>query len=151
MQKFPLYHRTAEWLRLAGPLEPTRSKPCLGRASWSRVPRTMSGRLLRISKEETPAPLWATCARAQPPTCKVLPDVQREPPVSQFGPTATSPGTGHHKEPGSVLSAPSLQVFRDAANIPWSLLFPRLNRPSSLSLSSSERCSGLLLIFAALH
>ena len=43
---------------------------------------------------------------------KVFPDVEREPPVFQFVPTASGPVTGHHwEEPGSTLFSPSLQVF----------------------------------------
>ena len=68
---------------------------------------------------------------------KVFPDVQREPPVFQVVPIASGPVAGHHwEEPGSVFFAPSWQVFISIDEIPLSLFFPRLNSPSSLSLSS---------------
>ncbi|KAK4826829.1 hypothetical protein QYF61_011637 [Mycteria americana] len=53
---------------------------------------------------ETPQPLWATCASACHPRSKtVFPDALREPPVLQFAPMASGPGTGHHwRDPGSV-------------------------------------------------
>ena len=45
-------------------------------------------------------------------TEKVLPDVQREPPVFQLVPVDSGSVTGHHqREPGSIFFAPSLQVF----------------------------------------
>ena len=75
--------------------------------------------------------------RGQPHSEKVFPDVQREPPLFQCVPGASGPVTGHHwKEPGSILFAPFLQVFISIEKTPLSLLFSRLNSPSSLSLSS---------------
>lgn len=61
-------------------------------------------------------------------------------------PIASCPDTGYHrKEPGSVLFALSLQVFVYVDSYPL-----ELNRPSSLSLSSQERCFMLSSIFMAL-
>lgn len=66
-----------------------------------------------------------------------LPDAQSELPVFQSVPIASCSGTGHHwREPGSVLFAPSLQLFMGTDKIPQSLLFSRLNSPGSLSLYS---------------
>jgi len=54
---------------------------------------------------------------------------------------ASCPGTGHHRaEPDSILFAPSLQTFIDTNEIPLSLLFFRISRPSSLSLTSLYCC-----------
>jgi len=56
---------------------------------------------------------------------KVFPDVQREPPVFLFVPTAAGPVTGHHwKEPGSVFFAPSLQVFAHVEDPPCAFSSP---------------------------
>jgi len=59
--------------------------------------------------------------------------------------------TGNHgKEAGSVLFAASFQLFtliRSSLN----LLFPRLDSPSSINLSSQESCSSPLNIFMAFH
>ena len=72
-------------------------------------------------------------------------------PAFQCVPTASRPVTGHHwEEPGSIFFTPSHQVFIHIDKIPLSLLFSRLSCPSSLSLSSCERCSSAL-IFVALH
>jgi len=66
---------------------------------------------------ETPPPLRETCASAH--RKKVFPDVQWEPPVFVFVPTASGPVTGHHwKEPGSVLFTSSVQVFAYIEKIP---------------------------------
>jgi len=48
-------------------LEVIWSNPCSNRDTQSRVLRTMSRWLLKISKKETLQPLWATCSRAQSP------------------------------------------------------------------------------------
>jgi len=87
---------------------------------------------------ETPQPLWGTCASAWSPSQqKSVPDVQREPPVFQFVPIASGPATGHHpEEPGTVLFAPSLQLFMHIDEMLLSLLFSRQNSPSFPSLSS---------------
>jgi len=76
---------------------------------------------------------------------KGFPDVQREPLVFWFLAIATGPVTGHHwEEPGSVLFAPSLQVFIQTDEILPSLLFSRLNSASSPSLSSHRDAPGPL-------
>jgi len=64
--------------------------------------------------------------------------VQRNPPVFHFVPTTSCPVTGHHwKAPGSVVLAPSLQVFIYIDKIP--------PEPSLLQAEESQ-LSHLLLI-----
>ena len=83
--------------------------------------RTMSRQFLKSPRMETSEPLWATCASAWSP--------------SQFLPIASGPVTGHHwKEPGSILFAPSLEIFIYIGKIPLCLLFSRLKQ-SQLSQS----------------
>lgn len=61
--------------------------------------------------------------------------------VSQVVSIASAPITGHHWiEAGSVLVAPSPQVFIDTSKMPLSLLFSRLCSSSPLSLLL-ETCS----------
>lgn len=45
------FHRTTKWLRLAGTPGDLWCHPCSDRNTQSRLPRTMSKRLLKISKE----------------------------------------------------------------------------------------------------
>jgi len=76
-------------------------------------------------------------ALGHPDSKKVFPDVQRAPPVLLFVPTASGPVPGHQcKEPGSILPAPSLQIFIHIDKLPLRLLLSRLNHPSSLTLPS---------------
>jgi len=80
---------------------------------------------------------------------EVLPHVQMELPLLQFVPVGPCPVAGHHwKELGPILLTPTLEIFLRSHR---SLLFSRLNKPSSLSLSSQERCSCPLIILTALH
>ena len=52
---------------------------------------------------------------------EVLPRVQLELPLLQFGPVAPCPVTGHHwKESGPVLLTPTLQIFRGISKGPLS-------------------------------
>ena len=74
---------------------------------------------------------------------KVFPDVQRESSVFWCVHTASGPPRHHWKVAGSVFSAPSLQEFIYIDEIPLSLLFSRLNSPSSLSLPSHEMLKSL--------
>lgn len=77
---------------------------------------------------------------------KVFAEVQRKP---QFVSTASCRGSGHHwKEPGPILSAPSLQLYIDVNEIPLGCFFSRLNRCRYLSLSW---CSSLFITLVALH
>ncbi|KAK4814559.1 hypothetical protein QYF61_023758 [Mycteria americana] len=55
-----------------------------------------------------------------------------------------------HRIPRGGRCPNSLSVFIHIGKMPPSLLFSRLNRPSSPSLSSWERCSGPLNVFEAL-
>ena len=72
----------------------------------------MMRHLLNISKKghklsRQPVPMFSHTHNK-----KVYPDVQREPPVLQFVPISSAPVPGHHrKEPDSILSAPSFQIF----------------------------------------
>jgi len=68
---------------------------------------------------------------------RVFPYIQMNPLRFQFVPVASGPATGHHwREPGCVSFALPLQIFVCVDKIHLSLLFSRLNSPSSLSLSS---------------
>lgn len=70
---------------------------------------------------------------------EVLLPVQMESTALQFVPIASYSGPGHHwKGPGSVTFALSLQVFTDIDEIPLTLLFSKMNSPSSLSLTVGE-------------
>lgn len=76
---------------------------------------------------------------------EVLPSVQREPPVVQFVPVASSPGTEHRcKGQGFIFTAPSLQVFIDI-EISLSLFFVGINSPNSLNFFSWERDSNFFI------
>ena len=56
---------------------------------------------------------------SHPHSEKKIPYVQRDPPVFPWVPIASCPVTGYHwKEPGSILFAPSLQVFVYIGKIP---------------------------------
>lgn len=67
---------------------------------------------------------------------EVFPDVQREPPVLQFGLISSRPVTGHlWKEPGSILFTDSFQVLYTLMCSLRSLPFSMLSIPSSVSLS----------------
>ena len=96
---------------------------------------TMSRRLLKISKEETPVSLVNFCTalslsqhRNASKCSKVI--------SVQVCAHRLFLGTGHHWEkPGSAFFTPSLQVFIGIDEIPLSLLFSRLNSPSSHGLT----------------
>ena len=56
---------------------------------------------------------------SHPYSKKAFPNVQKEPPVLQFVPIASGSVTGNQwKEPGSILFAPSIQVFIFINKIP---------------------------------
>lgn len=68
--------------------------------------------------------------------------------MCQFVPLASCPTSEHQwKEPVSVFFAPTLQVFLHMGEA------PSLSQaiPSSLGLSSQERCFNLFVIIVALH
>jgi len=88
-------HRITGWLRLEGSSGGHLAQPSSSRETPSRVPRTMSRWLWKISKEEIPQLLGSLCQCSVTYT-KVLLDVKRKPPVFQLVPKASCPGTGHH-------------------------------------------------------
>ena len=72
-------------------------------------------------------------------------------PCFGFCPLPLAPSLGiTEKCLGSIFFATSLQVFTHLNQILLSLLFSRLNNPSSLSLSLQERRSSPFIIFMAL-
>lgn len=76
---------------------------------------------------------------------KVCPDVQREPPGFEF----VSITSGLRKEPGSVLSAHSLQGFIQIDEVPLGLLQPESCQLSQ-TLIIGERVSSSSVIFVSL-
>ena len=87
-----------------------------------------------------------------PHSTELLPGVPRVLPVLHFVSIASCPVTVHHwTEPASVLFEPFLQVFIHINEISLSLLFSRLNSPSSHSLSTYERCSRPFTVLVALR
>lgn len=84
-----------------------------------------------------------------PHSRKVLPNVHREPLVFLSAPTASCSGTRHTplSRTWLCLFAFSLQAFTQIGKTPLSLLFCRLDSPSSLSLSSVEGFSSPFVIF----
>ena len=81
-----------------------------------------------------------------------LPHVQMELPMLQFVPVAPYPSLGTIEKSLAPSSwHPPLRYLKAFIRSPLSLLFCRLNKPSSLSLSSQERCFGPLIIFVALR
>lgn len=122
-------HRITAWLRLAetsGSIWSTQS----------RVPSPAARQLLETFEEKTPQPLENLFR------CLVILKAQKH--ISMFRhsvsvfhlvPMASCLGTGHHwKETGSILFAPSLQIFMDTDidEIPLSLLSSMLNSPKML-------------------
>lgn len=68
-----------------------------------------------------------------------------------FVPIASRSIPGHHwEELGSTFFTPSCQVFMHVDKISLSLPCSRLSNPSSLSLSSCDRCSKPLITLVAL-
>lgn len=106
------------------------------------MPRPKSRLLLKISKEEIPQPLSATCASAPAP-----PQQENVSPCSE----GTSYVTiyAHCLLSSSMLSAPFPYVFKDTDETPLSLLFSMLNSLSSLSLYPQDRCFSPFTIFMA--
>ena len=86
---------------------------------------------------ETPQPLWAIRSSTESPQSKeILPRSQVELPMYQFVSSASHPSGLHHQaEPASILLAPPFRNLYTLMISPPSHLFPRLNRPSPLSLS----------------
>lgn len=77
---------------------------------------------------------------------KVCPDVQREPPGFEL----VSITSGLRKEPGSVLSAHSLQGFIQIDEVPLSLLQPESCQLSQTLIYIGERVSSSSVIFVSL-
>jgi len=129
----------------------------VGRDPWSHLlqpplrqgwwPQATGRWLWSIPAEGGSGPPWAVTA-----WWKVSPGAPRAPPVFQCMPTAPGPGTGHRW--GSAHPSSSESPFRclhTLVGFPLSLLFSRLNSPSSLSVSSQERRSSPFIIFVALR
>lgn len=96
VQKVSQNHRITERLQLAGTSGSIQPNASSGRDTKSRVCRAMSRQLIKISKEDTPHPLWAACAHIK----EAFTDVQREPPLFYLVPVACgTPWT----QPGSIL------------------------------------------------
>lgn len=89
-------------------------------------------------------------ASGQPIQCchwhstEVLPGIEMEPPVSQYVPAVSCPGPGHQHP---LCTFPS-DIY--SVDIPPSPPFSRPLSPSSVSLSSQQRCSGPIITLAAL-
>jgi len=127
--------------------------PCSSRAIYSQSPRTMFRWLLSICKDgDSTTSLGNLCQCLATLTVKKCFLIFRQSLLCFiFVPIAFGPVTGHHwKAPGSILFAPSLQVFQHFDKIPLSLLFSRQNSLSSLSLSSQETCSTACITLVAL-
>lgn len=96
----------------------------------------MPRQLLKISKE-TPQPLWALTEPALCHNKEVLHVIQMVPLVFHFVLVPSCLVTeNHRKEPGSIVVAPSLQVFIDFDEILLTLIFSILKCPSALSPST---------------
>lgn len=115
--------RSTEWWRWRGTSGSIRPSRCSSRGTQSRGPRATSTQLLEISTEDTPQSLGSLCQ------CSAIctTDVQGEPPVFQFVPTASF--SWHW-----ALLCNLPQVFMHSDGNPLSL-FSRLSSPSSLSAS----------------
>ena len=84
------------------------------------------------------------------PVLHHLHSTEVQPAMFQLVPVVSCPGTRHQwKEPGFVFIAFTLQVWIRMRS-PLSLFIFRLKGPSSLSLSSHERCSCCFAILEAL-
>ena len=143
-------HRITEWLRLEdtsrGHLIPS---SCSSRGIQSRLFRTMSSQILNISKEGKSITFLGNLFH-----CSVTHTVKKHCLMFRGNLLSASlclwccPVTGHHwKDPGSIFTALSLQVFIHMDEILLSLLFFKLNR----FLSSWRRYSSHFRILVALQ
>lgn len=139
------------------PSDPLVHSPSSARASWSRLPRT-------VSSPWTP-PRWTLHhLSGKPVLChphnrKLFPDVQKKLPVFQFVPFTPCAAAGHHWKPGSVFRALSIQViFTHQQELPWAFSPPgwtvsallacphRKQLPVPLSSQCSPGCCQLPLL-----
>ena len=81
---------------------------------------------------------------------KLLPNIQPTSPLSQFKTIPPCPIAIHPRKQPSCLYAAFKHHWKATMRSPWSLLFSKLNKPSSLNLSSEERRSSPLIILVAL-
>lgn len=132
-----------EWLRLEGPLEVILSTLLLKQGHLKSAAQDhvqtaseyLQGRRLHNSSGQPVSVLSHLHNK------KNFPDVQMAPPVSQFVPILSGPGTGHHgKEPGSDFFTTSLRVFISCDK---SLLLSWLNSPSSQPLLIGDMLQSL--------
>jgi len=149
-ESYSMDDRIPAWLRQAGPSGSPSPSPAAAGPPRAGCPGPRPGGFWRPPRRRPHSP-WAACASAPSPAQhSSAPGVQREPPVLQSVPMASCAGTGHlEKEPGSVLTAPSLQVFIDIGKIPpWAFSSPAWEA-SALSLFSQRRC--FILFIMVLH
>lgn len=130
-------HLISEWWRLEGTSGVHLVQPC-SQAGQSQLPRTLARWLWKSQRRKISQAPWQSVSHT-PPTQKVFPNLQRETPVLQCMPMAwplvlTMGTTGKSLALSDLL--PPLRFWIHYYKIPCSLLFPRLNRPSSPSLSS---------------
>jgi len=122
--------------------------PCAGRATQSQLPRAVFRRLLNITREGAhslsvqPVPVLG-----HPHSEKCFLSSSR---ISRVSVCAHCLWSHHWAPVQRVWLCPlctlPLYICMDF-KIPLSLLFSRLNSPSSLSFSSYERCSSPLIIY----
>lgn len=130
-----------------GPLDVTCSKPL---AQARPIPRAISRWLFNVSEDRLQDSMsgQTLLGLGVPHRQKLFPDVKRELPVFQLMPIASWHITGHHwKEWRSLL--PFFRYLYALMISCFSLLFCKLNSPTSFSLPLYERCSSPLIIFVA--
>lgn len=126
------YLRAAEQLRLEDTSEYWLVLPHSSRDTYRCLPRTTSRHLPNISKEDTPQPPGQPVpALCHPHSTEGLPSAQTDPPVIPFLPIASCLILRHHwQDPGTSLSAASLQVSIPLIRSPPAFLSPRWTVPA---------------------
>ena len=123
--------------------------PCQSRVTCSRLHRTLSRRILNISREGD-----STTSLGNLFQCSVTHRVKKFFLMFRWNflcfilcPLLLVLSLGTTEESGPILLTPTLQIFITST---FSLVFFRLNKPSSLSFSSQDRCYSPLIL-VALH